>query len=120
MPLGHTAEAQICTAKPGNSGIFKGNASPSSLDDDWSTFINQKIVIAGDLIVFLHFDFGNHCVRTSAVVSDPITKTYSGFIRDHETIPSKLMKMKRNATEVSAPGRRVKVEAVAEAVGLAA
>uniref|UniRef100_M4FFT7 Uncharacterized protein n=1 Tax=Brassica campestris TaxID=3711 RepID=M4FFT7_BRACM len=97
-----------------------GNASPSSLDDDWSTFINQKIVIAGDLIVFLHFDFGNHCVRTSAVVSDPITKTYSGFIRDHETIPSKLMKMKRNATEVSAPGRRVKVEAVAEAVGLAA
>ncbi|CAN6831899.1 unnamed protein product [Brassica oleracea] len=45
---------------------------------------------------------------------------YSGFIRDHETTPSKLMKMKRSATEVSAPGRRVRVEAVAEAVALAA
>ncbi|CAF1814178.1 unnamed protein product [Brassica oleracea var. botrytis] len=80
MWLGYTAEPPICIAKPGNSGISKGNASPSSLDGRLEhihqpTFINQKKVIAGDLIVFLRFDFGNHCVRTSAVVSDPIAKT---------------------------------------------
>ncbi|KAF3553661.1 hypothetical protein F2Q69_00016364 [Brassica cretica] len=76
------------------------NASPSSLEVDWSTFINQH----------------SSTKRKSNSKNNP----YSGFIRDHETTPSKLMKMKRSATEVSAPGRRVRVEAVAEAMALAA
>ncbi|CAN6844417.1 unnamed protein product [Brassica oleracea] len=33
MRLGYTAEPTIWTAKRGNYGISKGNASPSSLDD---------------------------------------------------------------------------------------
>ncbi|CAG7905565.1 unnamed protein product [Brassica rapa] len=48
-------------------------------------------------------------------ISNNKNNPYSGFIRDHETTPSKLMKMKRSSTDVSAPGRRVRVEAVAEA-----
>ncbi|KAL0825482.1 hypothetical protein Bca101_049159 [Brassica carinata] len=67
---------------------------------DWSTFTNQK--------------------KRGCLGSNNKNNPYSGFIRDHETTPSKLMKLKCSATEVSAPGRRVRVEAVAEVVALAA
>ncbi|KAF8054193.1 hypothetical protein N665_1341s0009 [Sinapis alba] len=112
--------------------IYRGTPRRHLLTTGWSAFVNQKKLIAGDSIVFLRSVSGDLCVGirrakrgglgTNGLVSDSSSYSgFSGFLRDDETTTSK-----RNATgggtgkDVNAPGGRVKVEEVAEAVARAA
>ncbi|KFK32306.1 hypothetical protein AALP_AA6G225100 [Arabis alpina] len=87
--------------------IYRGTPRRHLLTTGWSTFVNQKKLIAGDSIVFLRSESGDLCVGIRRA------KRGSG---DDETTTSKLMLMKRE----NAAAGRVKVEAVAEAVARAA
>uniref|UniRef100_A0A1J3G2B5 Auxin response factor n=1 Tax=Noccaea caerulescens TaxID=107243 RepID=A0A1J3G2B5_NOCCA len=117
--------------------IYRGTPRRHLLTTGWSTFVNQKKLIAGDSIVFLRSESGDLCVGirrakrgglgSSGLGSDNNNNHpypgFSGFLRDDETTTttSKLMMMKRNANGNDAnAGGRVRVEAVAEAVARAA
>ncbi|CAN8247264.1 unnamed protein product [Cochlearia groenlandica] len=118
--------------------IYRGTPRRHLLTTGWSTFVNQKKLIAGDSIVFLRSESGDLCVGIRRAKRGGIGSTglgsdnspypgFSGFLRDGETTTtSKLMMMKRNGiggsgdTNVAAGGGRVRVEAVAEAVARAA
>ncbi|CAH2060293.1 unnamed protein product, partial [Thlaspi arvense] len=116
--------------------IYRGTPRRHLLTTGWSTFVNQKKLIAGDSIVFLRSESGDLCVGirrakrgglgSNGLGSDNNNSPYpgfSGFLRDDETTTSKLMMMKRNGSggnDVNAAGGRVRVEAVAEAVARAA
>jgi hypothetical protein len=113
--------------------IYRGTPRRHLLTTGWSTFVNQKKLIAGDSIVFLRSESGDLCVGIrrakrgglgSNAGSDNPYPGFSGFLRDDEstTTTSKLMMMKRNGNNdgnAAATGR-VRVEAVAEAVARAA
>lgn len=120
--------------------IYRGTPRRHLLTTGWSTFVNQKKLIAGDSIVFLRSETGDLCVgirraKRGGLGSNGDNNSnsnnpypgFSGFLRDDEITTSKLMMMKRNATggggnanDANAPGGRVRVEAVAEAVARAA
>ncbi|KAG7572830.1 Auxin response factor [Arabidopsis suecica] len=112
--------------------IYRGTPRRHLLTTGWSTFVNQKKLIAGDSIVFLRSESGDLCVGirrakrgglgSTGLGSDNPYPGFSGFLRDDETsTTSKLMMMKRNGNDVNAAaGGRVRVEAVAEAVARAA
>ncbi|XP_010414540.1 PREDICTED: auxin response factor 10-like [Camelina sativa] len=120
--------------------IYRGTPRRHLLTTGWSTFVNQKKLIAGDSIVFLRSESGDLCVGirrakrggigSNGLGSDSPYPGFSGFLRDDETTTtttSKLMMMKRNggndgnaASAAAATAGRVRVEAVAEAVARAA
>ncbi|KAL1223850.1 Auxin response factor 10 [Cardamine amara subsp. amara] len=111
--------------------IYRGTPRRHLLTTGWSTFVNQKKLIAGDSIVFLRSESGDLCVGirrakrgglgSNGLVSDNNNNNsypgFSGFLRDDEVTTSKLMMMKRNG---NANSGRVRVETVAEAVARAA
>lgn len=110
--------------------IYRGTPRRHLLTTGWSTFVNQKKLIAGDSIVFLRSESGELCVGirrakrgglgSNGLGSDNPYPGFSGFLRDDETT-TKLMLMKRNGNlgNDAAEGR-VKVEAMAIAVARAA
>ncbi|XP_078427903.1 auxin response factor 18-like [Wolffia australiana] len=116
--------------------IYRGTPRRHLLTTGWSTFVNQKKLVAGDSIVFLRADNGELCVGIRRAKRGPagglelpsgwnipggscFPPAYAGFslfLREQEG------KLARRGGEApgSARGARVRPEAVLEAASLAA
>ncbi|XP_072961256.1 auxin response factor 18-like [Typha angustifolia] len=115
--------------------IYRGTPRRHLLTTGWSTFVNQKKLVAGDSIVFLRAENGDLCVGIRRAKREfpsgwnfPIgncASAYGGFsvlLREEE---NKLMRRNGNCGKVSAGGNmrgrgRVKTESVLEAARRAA
>nr|XP_043625510.1 auxin response factor 18-like [Erigeron canadensis] len=112
--------------------IYRGTPRRHLLTTGWSTFVNQKKLVAGDSIVFMRADNGDLCVGirrakrggiggpdsplgwSSSSGNSPTYGGYSSYIREND--------LKRNGRNVSYNVIRGKVrpESVIEAASLAA
>lgn len=117
--------------------IYRGTPRRHLLTTGWSTFVNQKKLVAGDSIVFLRADNGDLCVGIRRAkrggIGGPDSPTgwhssagnygvgggFSAFLREEE---SKLLRSGSNGNLNSTCGARGKVrpELVIEAASLAA
>ncbi|XP_020259738.1 auxin response factor 18-like isoform X2 [Asparagus officinalis] len=111
--------------------IYRGTPRRHLLTTGWSTFVNQKKLVAGDSIVFLRTESGDLCVgirRAKRGIgtgheqpsgwNPPMSAAYGGFsvfLREEE---NKLMRGNGNGGNVRGKGR-VRAESVIEAVRLA-
>ncbi|KAK4255094.1 hypothetical protein QN277_008136 [Acacia crassicarpa] len=114
--------------------IYRGTPRRHLLTTGWSTFVNQKKLVAGDSVVFLRAENGDLCVgirrakRGIGVGSDGISGWSSGAggncVGPYGALSVLLReenKLLRNNSNVGNPGRgRVRPESVMEAVTLAA
>ncbi|KAK8562308.1 hypothetical protein V6N13_019677 [Hibiscus sabdariffa] len=98
--------------------IYRGTPRRHLLTTGWSTFVNQKKLVAGDSIVFLRAENGELCVgiRRAKRENGSSVSSYGGFstfLREDDS-----SKMMRNGN-LKGTGK-VKPEAVLEAIALAA
>ncbi|KAE8711489.1 Auxin response factor 10 [Hibiscus syriacus] len=98
--------------------IYRGTPKRHLLTTGWSTFVNQKKLVAGDSIVFLRTENGELCVgiRRAKRENGSCVSSYGGFsafLREDDS-----NKMMRNGN--SKGTGKVRPEAVLEAIALAA
>ncbi|KAL3628516.1 hypothetical protein CASFOL_027562 [Castilleja foliolosa] len=101
--------------------IYRGTPRRHLLTTGWSSFVNQKKLVAGDSIVFMRAENGDLCVgirrAKKGIGGGPEMQTgwnYGGYFRDDET-----SRLNENGSLISGKGR-VKGEDVIKAAGLAA
>lgn len=102
--------------------IYRGTPRRHLLTTGWSTFVNQKKLVAGDSIVFLRAENGDLCVgvrRAKKGADSPPSgwnsAPFSVFLREDEN------KLVRNGSGANLRVRgRVRGEGVVEAAGMAA
>ncbi|KAG8091991.1 hypothetical protein GUJ93_ZPchr0012g21698 [Zizania palustris] len=108
--------------------IYRGTPRRHLLTTGWSTFVNQKRLVAGDSIVFLRTRHGELCVgiRRAKRVACGAMECMSGWNAPGYGSFSAFLKEEENKS-MKGPGggyvsgrRKVKIADVVEAVGLAA
>ncbi|KAK9070245.1 hypothetical protein SSX86_010645 [Deinandra increscens subsp. villosa] len=90
--------------------IYRGTPRRHLLTTGWSTFVNNKKLVAGDSIVFLRADNGDICVGIRRAKRGLDNGRFCGYIKKDEN-NNKLFKI---------PGGRFSSESVIEAANLAA